>query len=181
MYGSLLSGGLGGHIYGAGGWRVGQRGLWSGEVEEGAECPIWEAVRWPSGDDLRHLKAFVLSEGTRYRDLEPAPDMLRPNRSGKPDGLTGWAFSAATPDGTCVAMYFEAGCPVATVRGLAPGRVYRAAWFDPRTGADIACDGGCLLAADSRGELMLPPFPDGSDPSETDWALRLTLGARGRG
>ncbi|GAG52563.1 unnamed protein product, partial [marine sediment metagenome] len=51
MYGSVLSGGLGGHIYGAGGWKG---GMWSGEVEKESLYPIWKVVRWPSADQLRH-------------------------------------------------------------------------------------------------------------------------------
>lgn len=43
MYGSVLSGGLAGHIYGA-------QGIWGGDVEEEADPTMWEAFKWTSGN-----------------------------------------------------------------------------------------------------------------------------------
>ena len=169
MYGSVLSGGLGGHIYGAGGWKG---GMWSGEVEPASEYPMWEVVRWPSADAMRHLKHFILSEGRRYQDLVPQPDLVTPNRSGPPDTCTGWAFAARTDDRALAMLYFEKACPRATVSGLAPGAAYRARWWDPREGRWSDAGGG--LRADADGRLTLPPFPDGDGPSEADWALKVT-------
>jgi hypothetical protein len=82
MYGSVLSGGLGGHIYGAGGWKG---GIWSGEVEAASDDPIWKAIQWASADQMRHLKSFVLAEGRRYQDLIPSVELLSPPPSAKPD------------------------------------------------------------------------------------------------
>ncbi|MFW6163923.1 MAG: DUF4038 domain-containing protein, partial [Planctomycetota bacterium] len=170
MYGSVLSGGLGGHIYGAGGWRG---GMWSGEVEAASKFPVWEVIQWPSADQMRHLASFVLSEGRRYQDLVPAVDLVSPRRSGKPKGLTGWAYCARTQDRALFLLYFEKGCPQATLSGALPGRSYAAAWFDPRTGrwADAAAGG---LPANGKGTIRLPAFPGGRDRSTEDWALKLT-------
>ena len=55
MYGSVLSGGLAGHIYGAGGW---QGGLWSGEVEAASKYPIWEVLQWPSAGQTAAFENF---------------------------------------------------------------------------------------------------------------------------
>ncbi|MHC4206466.1 MAG: apiosidase-like domain-containing protein, partial [Planctomycetota bacterium] len=55
MYGSVLSGGLGGHIYGAGGW---DGGMWGGNVEDAAENHIWDVIKWRSADQMRHLRTF---------------------------------------------------------------------------------------------------------------------------
>ena len=85
MYGSVLSGGLGGHIYGAGGWKG---GLWSGEVEAASEYPIWEVIRWPSADQMRHLKTFLLSEGRRYQELVPSGERVSPSQSAPPSHST---------------------------------------------------------------------------------------------
>lgn len=169
MYGSVLSGGLGGHIYGAGGW---QGGLWSGEVEAASKYPIWKVVAWPSADQMRHLKRFVLSAGRRYQELEPATDMISPNRSGKPDGLTGWAYAARTPERDLFLLYFEQDCRPATLTGARPNGRYRAQWFDPRAGPwrDAAPD---TIQADAAGKLILPPFPGSPGLSDTDWALKL--------
>jgi hypothetical protein len=171
MYGSVLSGGLGGHIYGAGGW---QGGLWSGEIEAASKYPIWQVIQWPSADQMRHLKRFVLSEGRRYEDLAPATDLVSPNQSGKPKGNTGWAYCARTPGRDLFLLYFEQDCPQATLSGAQPGGKYQARWFDPRTGEWVG-QGGAVLVADAEGKAALPPFPGGAARSADDWGLKLTL------
>ncbi len=169
MYGSVLSGGLGGHIYGAGGW---QGGMWSGEVEAASKYPIWEVIQWPSADQMRHLRTFVLSEGRRYQDLIPSAEMLWPNRSSGPKTNVGWAYAAATADRDLVLLYFERGCPKATVSGLASDRKYSAQWFNPRTGD---WHDAIELIADAAGKIRLPQFPGDRDTSADDWALKLTV------
>jgi len=169
MYGSVLSGGLGGHIYGAGGW---DGGLWGGNVEEVAENHIWDAMKWPSGDQMRHLAAFVLSEGRRYQDLVPSRDLLKPNASGKPKGFTGWAYGARTGEKDLFLLYFEKDCPKAELSGAVFGGTYNAQWFNPRTGDWI--DAG-PLHADPGGDISLPDFPDHSKISQNDWGLKLTF------
>ena len=164
MYGSLLSGGFAGHIYGA-------SGLWGGDIDPEAQDRMWESIAWRSGDQLQHLRTFALSEGTRYRELVPNAELVTPNRSGPSNGNRGWAFCARTRDKDVFMLYFEADCPPATVRGALADRTYRAQWFDPRTGTWI--DGGALVA-DQRCDIALPPFP-----SDGDWGLKLVLQASG--
>jgi hypothetical protein len=171
MYGSVLSGGLGGHIYGAGGWKG---GLWSGEVEAASEDPIWEVVQWPSADQMRHLKTFVLAAGRRYQDLIPSNEILTPNRSGEAKSLDGWAFCASTAKRDLILVYFERACPRAALSGLPSGQAYRVRWYDPRTGRWL--DGpanGETLTASAQGTILLPLFPGGQAQSDTDWALML--------
>ena len=169
MYGSVLSGGLGGHIYGAGGW---QGGMWSGEVETESKWPIWEVIRWPSADQMRHLKHFVLSEGRTYQDLVPHTELVSPNRSGKPKTCTAWAYCARTEDKGLFMVYFERDCPRAVLGGAAPGAAYRARWFDPRQGkwSEVA---DAALKANGDGRIALPAFPGGADTSADDWAMKL--------
>jgi len=174
MYGSVLSGGLGGHIYGAGGW---DGGMWSGNVEPAAKTHIWDAVRWPSGDQMRHLKTFILSQGRRYQDLVPRPRLLSPNRSGPPDGYTGWAYSARTDNRDFFLLYFEKDCPRAALFGATPNARYRAAWFNPRSGEWLDGDGDAWTA-DTQGRISLPPFPGGANTSKTDWGLSLVSADR---
>jgi hypothetical protein len=169
MYGSVLSGGLGGHIYGAGGW---QGGMWSGEVEEASRYPIWEVIQWPSADQMRHLRTFVLSEGRRYQDLIPSADMLWPDKSSGPKTNTGWAYGARTTDRDFFLLYFERDCPKATVSGLLSNREYAAQWFNPRTGNWLSAE---TWTTDSAGRINLPQFPGGRDTSVDDWGLKLTL------
>ncbi|GAH74908.1 unnamed protein product, partial [marine sediment metagenome] len=73
MYGSLLSGGLAGYIYGC-------TGLVRAAVEKEYPVKIWEGLQWSSADMIRVFKKFVLSEGLRYRDLVPGVDLISPNR-----------------------------------------------------------------------------------------------------
>jgi hypothetical protein len=166
MYGSVLSGGLGGHIYGAGGWAG---GIWSGEVEDASTIPMWKAFQWPSAGQMRYLKTFVLSEGRRYQDLTPRTDLILPNRDGKPNGATGWAYCACTPEKDFFLAYFEKDCPPAKLSGLLPDTQYRAQWFDPRTGQWSPVVDGVLKASQS-GSIQLPILP-----STDDWGLKLTL------
>jgi hypothetical protein len=160
MYGSLLSGGLAGHIYGA-------DGLWGGDIEPEAQTRMWESLQWASGAQLAHLRTFALSEGARYQDLVPDAERVTPNKSGPPHGNRGWAYCAHTPERDLFMLYFEADCPPARVRGAQADQTYLARWFDPRTGGWT--DAG-LLIADPTGYVTLPPFP-----SDGDWGLKLTL------
>jgi hypothetical protein len=169
MYGSVLSGGLGGHIYGAGGW---DGALWGGNIEKVAENHIWDAMKWPSGDQMCHLATFMLSEGHRYQKLVPCRELLKPNESGDPKGFTGWAYCARTEKKDLFLLYFEKDCPKATLSGAIFFSKYKAQWFNPKTGDWM--DGG-ILTADPGGEISLPNFLDNSDVSKTDWGLKLTL------
>ena len=171
MYGSVLSGGLGGHIYGAGGW---EGGLWSGEIEPASKYPIWEVIQWPSADQMRHLKRFVLSEGAKYQQLVPQAELLSPGRTGKPKSCLGWAYCARTEGKDLFLLYFEKDCPRAELSGAAPGKAYDAQWFNPRTGQWTQA-AGSPLPADAGGQIALPKFPGGKDASANDWALKLRL------
>lgn len=176
MYGSVLSGGLGGHIYGAGGWLndVWGGGIWSGEVEEASTCPMWKAFQWPSADQMRHLKAFMLSEGRRYQDLIPCTDQISPNQAGKPKGVTGWAYGARTAQRDLFLLYFERECPQATLSGAQSDGKYLAQWFNPRTGRWNEPDTNSGVVA-SSGRIALPQFPGEGTTSRNDWALKLAL------
>jgi len=163
MYGSVLSGGLGGHIHGAG-------GLWPGNVEPAAEHKLWEAIRWPAGAHMQHLKTFVLSQGRRYQDLVPRVELLSPNKTGPKEGWTGWAYCARTDDRGLFMLYFEKDCPRATLSGARPSATYSARWFDPRMGE---WKNAGEVTADASGKIALPAFPDGAEKSTADWALLL--------
>lgn len=173
MYGSVLSGGLGGHIYGAGGWNG---GIWSGEVEAESKSPMWQVFQWPSGDQMGHLKAFILSEGRQYQDLVPCTDRISPNQSAGPKTAEGWAFGAATPEKEIFLLYFEKCCPQATLSGARSSAEYTARWFNPRNGEWIVANAS--VASDVSGRIDLPPFPNRATKSDADWALKLTINSR---
>ncbi|HEY1945697.1 MAG TPA: DUF4038 domain-containing protein [Bryobacteraceae bacterium] len=161
MYGSVLSGGLAGHVYGA-------EGIWGADIEPAAPIKMWDAFQWQSGAQMKYLPDFVLSVGKRYQDLVPDEDLVVPNKTHIVKGYEGWAYAARTADKNIYLAYFEKGCPRSLVRGARVMSLYKAKWFDPRTGvwSDV---GPGQVAADNIGEIHLPPFP-----TDNDWGLSLT-------
>jgi hypothetical protein len=159
MYGSVLSGGLAGHVYGA-------EGIWGADIEPAAPVHMWDAFQWSSGAQMTHLPQFLLSIGKRYQELVPE-DLIVPSRTSNTKSYEGWSYAARTQDQQIVLAYFEKGCPQSLIRGTTPEGIYQARWFNPRTGewTDV---GEGQLRADNIGEIQLPKFPD-----DEDWALSL--------
>jgi hypothetical protein len=161
IYGSVLSGGLGGHVYGA-------EGIWGADIEPAAPTHMWDAFQWQSGADMTFLPKFILSIGKRYQDLVP-DDWVVPSRTAETKGYVGWAYAARTPDQKVFLAYFEArAAQPALIRGAIPNGRYQARWFDPRTGDWSEAGQGGTLETDNIGEIHLPPMPDGRD-----WGLSL--------
>ena len=161
MYGSFLSGGLGGHVYGA-------EGIWGADIEPTAPVKMWDAFQWNSAAQMRHLRTFALSIGKRYQDLVPDADLVSPNKTHEVRAYEGWAYCARTPDREVFLAYFEKGCLQSQIRGAKLDSIYRAEWFDPRTGMfrDV---GDGKLTSSVIGVIQLPDLP-----SVIDWGLRLT-------
>jgi len=179
MFGSVLSGGYGGHIYGAGDRAPKGGAMWAGEVEELNKPHIWDAIKWPSADQMCHLRTFVLSEGRKYQQLEPRRELVSPKESQAQghsgwDGCVGWAYCSCTPDKKLFLLYFEKGCAKASLSGAAANAKYKASWFNPRNGRWLDAGRG-VLTVDSEGKVALPNFPGNLTASDTDWALKLTL------
>jgi len=167
MYGSVLSGGLAGHVHGTGAYDVTTTG-----EPEGWRPYIWEALRFPSGGQLRLLRDFVLSEGARYQELAPASDAIAPRVApdSKADGLDGWSFLMRTSAADFALMYFEHGARQTRIGGFVAGATYRWWWFNPRTGGwNVPLD----FTADSAGDLTSPAFPGHTAAATTDWAAKL--------
>lgn len=161
MYGSFLSGGFAGHVYGA-------EGIWGADIEPSAPVKMWDAFQWNSGNQMRHLRTFAFSLGQRYQQLAPNADLVSPNKTSVLRSYEGWAYCARTPDKELFLLYFEKGCPRSQVRGAKLKSAYRAQWFNPRTGAWVEASDAPLRSS-VIGIIMLPDFPD-----ENDWGLRLT-------
>jgi hypothetical protein len=159
MYGSFLSGGFGGHIYGA-------EGIWGADIEEGSSPFMWEAFQWNSANQMKHLRTFAVSEGRRYEDLVPDANLVSPNKTSVVRGYVGWAYCARTVARDFFLAYFEKGCPnKSVIRGALPTTAYEAGWFNPRDGNWSAAGS---LKADVWGRIELPSFP-----SDADWGLKL--------
>jgi len=162
MYGNFLSGGLGGHIYGA-------DGIWQASIEPEASPKMWESFLWASAAQIKHFRAFVLSQGRRFQDLIAAQERILPNSNSLTRGYEGWAFCARTGEKDLFLAYLEKDCPQVTIRGALPERAYEVKWFNPRTGEWSAVSGGSLKA-NVAGRIQIP-----KPPSDGDWALSLIL------
>lgn len=161
LYGSFLSGGLGGFIYGI-------EGMWGGDVEAAAPYKTWEALVNPAGGMVGHLPAFIQKLGARYLQLIPNAELLTPNKSGDARGYSGWSFAAATPEKDACLCYFEQGCPTTVVRGLLPNTRYQIDWFNPITGRWIGDVRMQTVKSDQMCRITLPGFL-----GDQDWGLYL--------
>lgn len=160
MYGSFLSGGLAGHVYGA-------EGIWGADIEPAAPTKMWEAFQWKSGTEMQYLKSFAFSVGKLYQELVPIADLVSPNKTHQTNGYEGWAYCARTADKGIFLAYFEKGCPISQIRGAKLNTVYRAQWFDPRNGTWQNAGSGKLTSS-RTGFIKLPDFP-----GDADWGLSL--------
>jgi hypothetical protein len=160
MYGSFLSGGLAGHVYGA-------EGIWGADIEPSAPTHMWEAFTWKSGAEMQYLRTFAFSIGKRYQELVPIVDLVSPNKTHVINGYEGWAYCARTEDKQIFLVYFEKGCPSSQIRGAKLNSLYLAEWFNPRNGTWLKTGNGKLVSS-KTGYIKLPEFPD-----DSDWGLRL--------
>jgi hypothetical protein len=162
IYGSFLSGGFAGHVYGA-------EGIWGADIEPTAPVHMWDAFQWPSGGQMLYLRTFAFSVGKRYQELVPVADLVSPNKTSVTLGYEGWAYCARTDDRQIFLVYFEKGCLQSQIRGAKLNSRYHAQWFNPRNGTWQ--DAG-NVTANKIGIIQLPSFPE-----DTDWGLRLVYEA----
>ncbi len=167
-WGSFLSGGLAGHMFGTGAYD----GTTVGE-QEGKRPFIWEALNYPAGKQVGYLRRFIKSEGNEYQNLQLASNDLHPRKSknSHPDGLDGWAFMMRTRNRELAMVYFENSCEIPLISGLNPKSEYIINWFDPLAG--VWLDGLDTGLTDESGNLQLKIFPDRKIISTQDWSLKL--------
>jgi len=161
MYGSFLSGGFSGHVYGA-------EGIWGADIEPLAPIKMWDAFQWNSASQTQYLRTFAMSIGKRYQELVPDADLVSPDKDHNMEAYEGWAYCARTPDKEIFLLYFEKGCLTSQVRGAKLWSEYRADWFDTRNGTWQPVGKGSLRS-NEIGIIVLPQFP-----ADIDWGLRLT-------
>lgn len=163
IYGSFLSGALGGYIYGV-------EGIWGGDISEKAMYRLWDVINLKSAQQAVYLKNFAMIEGSRYVDLIPNNELVVPNKSDGPMSYRGWAYCACTKDKDLLLAYFEKGCPKSMIRGLKLEQKYQIKWFNPIIGQWINSDNILILKSNARGILELPDFP-----AEHDWGICIKL------
>ena len=167
MYGSVLSGGLSGHVHGTAAYDMTTTG-----EPAGARPHFWDALRYESANYMKHLRDFMLSEGDAYQTLELARQDIRPQKApdAPADGLDGWAYMMRTPDRELALLYFENDCVLPVLHGFAPNAAYSLQWYHPVTGQWMP---GISVNADGSGVLRLPGFPGRGDRTFTDWAAKI--------
>jgi hypothetical protein len=167
MYGSVLSGALAGHVHGTAAYDVTSTG-----EPAGWRPHIWTALRYASGEQMQHLRTFVLSEGARYQQLAPVPQDLAPRGIAEAlaDGLDGWSFLARTAERDFALAYFENRAPRVRLSGFTPGARYRWTWFEPESGR---WGRSVELRADAGGILSAPPFAAGNEAAARDVAAKI--------
>ncbi len=167
MYGSVLSGGLSGHVHGTSAYDITTTG-----EPDGARHHFWDALKFKSALYMRHLSDFVLSEGDKYRRLEPAHNDIDPRKApGSPDeGLDGWAYMMRTSEKDFALLYFEKKSVLPKLSGFIENELYKFKWFNPSNGKwkDII-----QIKSDEKGEIELPAFPNKDNPSSKDWAAKI--------
>ncbi|HQE95667.1 MAG TPA: DUF4038 domain-containing protein [Candidatus Marinimicrobia bacterium] len=167
MYGSVLSGGLSGHVHGTSAYDITTTG-----EPVGKRHHIWEALKFESANYMKYLSSFILSEGNKYQDLRLAREDIHPNKApnSPPTGLDGWAYMMRTPDKNLAMLYFENQSVLPTLSGFKPNTMYHFKWFDPRNGEWKETQ---AIQTDKKGNIKVPPFPDGNNPSTRDWAAKI--------
>ena len=180
LYGSVLSGGLAGYIYGA-------EGVWSADIEKDSKYKIWDALQFKSGEQIQYILDFVMAFGNKYKKLEPNADLITPNKMADPMGYRGWAYCSRTPDKDLFLLYFEKDYPKgfgkdmlmkrmqdneiprAIIRGARINAKYKLTWFNPTSGKWLT-DKTEIIESDMVGRIFIPDIP-----SETDWGMSLEL------
>ena len=162
IYGSFLSGGLGGVIYGA-------EGMWGANIS-GGNYRMWDALLFESGNQVQYLKDFATIQGSRYQKLIPNVELVTPNKAGSYLGYRGWAYCAATEEKDFLLLYFEKECPKATVRGVLPERKFGVKWFNTKTGKWIDDQNCQYVSSSPTGRISIPNYP-----TDSDWGLSLIL------
>jgi len=133
---------------------------------------IWTALLYESGGQMQYLRSFVLSEGSRYRELTLASNDLDPRSipAALADGLDGWSFLMRTAGKDFALVYFEQKALTARMKGFTPGAKYSWSWFDPRSGK---WERAIALKADPAGILTTPPFEGGGKQAARDIAAKI--------
>jgi hypothetical protein len=167
MYGSVLSGGLSGHVHGTSAYDITTTG-----EPDGMRHHFWDALKFKSALYMQHLSAFILSEGGKYQQLEPCHGDIHPRKvpNSPEKGLDGWAYMMCTPEKDFALLYFENQSVLPKLSGFKNNTSYNFQWFNPRNGG---WERIIIIKTDENGELNLPAFPDGKDPSSTDWAAKI--------
>ena len=171
MYGSVLSGGLSGHVHGTAAYDITTTG-----EPSGMRPHVWDAYKYESATYMQHLKEFILSEGKKYENLQLAREDVQPNKTPEsPEkGLDGWSYMMRTPEKDFALLYFENQSVLPSLTNFNPKTSYYFQWFNTVNGE---WKEKVEIKSDEKGTLKIPEFPDGSNPSSIDWAAKIVSGS----
>ncbi len=172
MWGSVLSGGLAGHLYGTGAYD----GNTIGEPKNKGDRPyIWEGLNYSAGSQLPYLGKFILSEGNAYQNCSPKRELIQPCKAinSKENGLDGWSYMLLSANRNLAFVYFENKAEVPVITGLIASKTYNMYWFDPIKGEWLNETNS--VRATNSGELIIGKFPSNENVSKRDWALKIKV------
>lgn len=169
MYGSVLSGGLSGHVHGTAAYDITSTG-----EPAGARPHVWDAFKYESANYMQYLKSFTLSEGKKYQDLILARQDVVPNKApdSPPAGLDGWSYMMRTPEKDFALLYFENQSELPVLKNFKPNSDYLFQWYNTLNGE---WKSQTKIKSNSDGVIKLPAFPDGTVKSIKDWAAKIIL------
>lgn len=169
MYGSVLSGGLSGHVHGTASYDITTTG-----EPSGARPHFWEALQYGSANNMGHLRDFMLIEKGEYQNLELAREHMRPNKAknAPEDGLDGWAYMMRNRERDFALLYFENASELPTLYDFVPNTTYSFQWYHPVNGT---WEEEVRIKSNKKGVLKLPDFPEDNARRFTDWAAKIIL------
>ncbi|MFZ1291377.1 MAG: DUF5060 domain-containing protein [Melioribacteraceae bacterium] len=169
MYGSVLSGGLSGHVHGTAAYDITTTG-----EPEGARPHLWEALKYESANYMKHLNTFILSEGNKYQNLLLAREDVIPNKTegSAHNGLDGWNYMMRNSDKEFALLYFENKSGIPTLKNFLPQKEYYFTWYNTITGE---WSEKVLLKSNEDGILIIPNFMGNEKISSRDWAAKIIL------
>ncbi|MEJ2614615.1 MAG: DUF4038 domain-containing protein, partial [Ignavibacteriaceae bacterium] len=169
MYGSVLSGGLSGHVHGTAAYDMTTTG-----EPAGMRPHVWDAFKYESANYMKYLDKFILSEGKKYQDLTLARKDVQPSKApGSPEeGLDGWSYMMRTPKKDFALLYFENKSVVPVLNNFKPNTEYYFQWYNTISGE---WNKKIKLKSDVSGSIKLPDFPDEKNPSSRDWAAKIII------
>ena len=167
MYGSVLSGGLSGHVHGTAAYDITTTG-----EPAGMRPHFWDALNYESGVYMQHLGKFILSEGDKYQALQISYKDIHPQKApGSPEaGLDGWSYMMRTPEKDFALLYFENQSVLPEITGFVPNTLYSLQWFSPAKGE---WQEPVIIQSDKTGKLVVTFFPDRQNPAVIDWAAKI--------
>jgi hypothetical protein len=168
MFGSVLSGGLSGHVHGTAAYDITTTG-----EPSGMRPHFWDALNYESGGYMQNLGKFILSEGNKYQSLQISYNDIHPRKAAGSSeiGLDGWSYMMRTPEKDFALLYFENKSVLPELTGFIPNSIYSIKWFIPQNGEWME---SVNIQTDKNGKMILPSFPDGQNPSVIDWAAKIT-------